>query len=309
MALSTFSSNCWDYSFQLLQPDTTSFFNFQQTLQHDQFGFNIINNNSFDFPDTSYNIDPTLFQYSDDDELFYTDHTSSYINHLLPAYFSSPSHNMISLSPEIFPPLEDFESTHYPKRQRNHYDSSFRPNMFFGHVPEFLHEIPAPPLPEILVPGSFSCGTEKEKKANGVSLSVQSIAARERRRKITEKTQELTKLIPGGQRMNTAEMLQAASKYVKFLQAQAHLLQFMALIQVAGSEVPDWQAKMAMNTTHIVMLMMVALLFYVSGITAQDVAPPTTSPTMDTGAGFTSPGSWGVVVSSVFGSLIALLLH
>ncbi|KAK4838036.1 hypothetical protein QYF36_010485 [Acer negundo] len=231
MALSTFSSNCWDYSFQLLQPDTTSFFNFQQTLQHDQFDFNIINKNSFDFPDTSYNIDPTLFQYSDDDELFYTDHTSSYINHLLPAYFSSPSRNMISLSPEIFPPLEDFESTHYPKRQRNHYDSNFTPNVFYGHVPEFLPEIPAPPLPEIQVPGSFSCGTDKEKKANGVSLSVQSIAARERRRKITEKTQELTKLIPGGHRMNTAEMLQAASKYVKFLQAQAHLLQFMAPIQ------------------------------------------------------------------------------
>ncbi|KAK2653276.1 hypothetical protein Ddye_013132 [Dipteronia dyeriana] len=232
MALSTFSSNCWDYSFQLLQPDTTSFFNFQQTLQHDQFGFNI--NNSFDFPDTSYDIDPMLFQYSDEDELVYTDRTN--INHLLPAYFSSPFHNMISLSPEIFPPLEDFESTHYPKRQRNDYDSSFTPNMLFGHVPEFLPEIPAPSLPEIQVPGSFSCGPEKEKKTNGVSLSVQSIAARERRRKITEKTQELTKLIPGGHRMNTAEMLQAASKYVKFLQAQAHLLQFMASIQQERKE-------------------------------------------------------------------------
>ncbi|KAI9161349.1 hypothetical protein LWI28_016591 [Acer negundo] len=198
MALSTFSSNCWDYSFQLLQPDTTSFFNFQQTLKHDQFDFNIINKNSFDFPDTSYNIDPTLFQYSDDDELFYTDHTSSYINHLLPAYFSSPSRNMISLSPEIFPPLEDFESTHYPKRQRNHYDSNFTPNVFYGHVPEFLPEIPAPPLPEIQVPGSFSCGTARRRRQMG---------------------------------MNTAEMLQAASKYVKFLQAQAHLLQFMAPIQ------------------------------------------------------------------------------
>lgn len=54
------------------------------------------------------------------------------------------------------------------------------------------------------------------------------MAARERRRKITAKTQELGKLIPGAQKMNTAQMLQAASKYVKFLQAQLALLQQMA---------------------------------------------------------------------------------
>ncbi|KAE8670058.1 putative protein phosphatase 2C BIPP2C1 [Hibiscus syriacus] len=56
-------------------------------------------------------------------------------------------------------------------------------------------------------------------------VSAQSIAARERRRKITKKTQELGKLVPGGTKMNTAEMLQAAFKYVKFLQAQLGILQ------------------------------------------------------------------------------------
>lgn len=57
------------------------------------------------------------------------------------------------------------------------------------------------------------------------TVSAQSRAARERRRKITEKTQELGKLIPGGHKMNTAEMFQAASKYVKFMQAQLEILQ------------------------------------------------------------------------------------
>ncbi|KAL5812431.1 hypothetical protein ACOSQ3_027381 [Xanthoceras sorbifolium] len=67
---------------------------------------------------------------------------------------------------------------------------------------------------------------------------------------------------------------------------------------------------MAKHTSHIVMLMIVALmLFYVSGIMAQDIAPPPTTPTMDTGAGFRLPVSWGVVVSSVCGSLVAILLH
>ncbi|POO03286.1 Basic helix-loop-helix transcription factor [Trema orientale] len=60
-----------------------------------------------------------------------------------------------------------------------------------------------------------------------VAVSPQSIAARERRRKITEKTQELGKLIPGGTKMSTAEMFQAASKYVKFLQAQVAVLKEM----------------------------------------------------------------------------------
>ncbi|GER24672.1 basic helix-loop-helix (bHLH) DNA-bindingsuperfamily protein [Striga asiatica] len=59
-------------------------------------------------------------------------------------------------------------------------------------------------------------------------VSAQSIAARQRRRKITEKTHELGKLVPGGQRMNTAEMLQAAYKYIKFLQAQVGILEFAA---------------------------------------------------------------------------------
>ncbi|KDP25079.1 hypothetical protein JCGZ_22614 [Jatropha curcas] len=59
------------------------------------------------------------------------------------------------------------------------------------------------------------------------SVSAQSIAARERRRKITDKTQLLGRLIPGGSKMNTAEMLQAAYKYVKYLQAQLGVLRFL----------------------------------------------------------------------------------
>lgn len=47
-----------------------------------------------------------------------------------------------------------------------------------------------------------------------VRMSAQSMAARQRRRRISEKTQELGKLIPGGQKMNTAEMFEAAFKYI-----------------------------------------------------------------------------------------------
>nr|GFA20000.1 Myc-type, basic helix-loop-helix (bHLH) domain-containing protein [Tanacetum cinerariifolium] len=47
------------------------------------------------------------------------------------------------------------------------------------------------------------------------SLSAQTLAARASQRKISEKTQELGKLIPDGQKMNTVEMFQVAFKYVR----------------------------------------------------------------------------------------------
>ncbi|KAH0459162.1 hypothetical protein IEQ34_011976 [Dendrobium chrysotoxum] len=61
----------------------------------------------------------------------------------------------------------------------------------------------------------------------GPSLSMQSVAARKRRKRISEKTQELARLIPGGTKMNTADMLQVAFNYVKFLQAQLAILQLV----------------------------------------------------------------------------------
>lgn len=67
-------------------------------------------------------------------------------------------------------------------------------------------------------------------------VSAQSLAARERRKKIANKTQELGKLIPGGSKMNTAEMLQSAFNYVKFLQSQVHILQLISSLN--PSQVP-----------------------------------------------------------------------
>ncbi|XP_006664569.1 transcription factor bHLH52-like [Oryza brachyantha] len=70
--------------------------------------------------------------------------------------------------------------------------------------------------------------------------AVQSAAARERRRRITGKTAELSRLIPGASRLNsTAEMLQAAARYVKLLQAQVGVLALMRSAGEAKKEVPS----------------------------------------------------------------------
>jgi hypothetical protein len=56
--------------------------------------------------------------------------------------------------------------------------------------------------------------------------------ARERRRRISEKTAELSRLVPGAHRLNTAEMLQEAGRHVKLLQAQVGVLALMRAVEV-----------------------------------------------------------------------------
>ncbi|CAL1361428.1 unnamed protein product [Linum trigynum] len=131
--------------------------------------------------------------------------------------FDSDNHNLISLFPGFPAPatvdyLGDIPVVPLP-------------------VPKF--ELPAEPL-------RFSIGrsgkeaeevNKKQSNGNGETLSAQSIAARHRRRRITHKTRELGKLIPGGNKMNTADMFQAAAKHVKFLEAQISILQSMGSLQ------------------------------------------------------------------------------
>ncbi|KAJ6417622.1 hypothetical protein OIU84_003366 [Salix udensis] len=196
--------------------------------------------------------------YEVEEQLVFSD---SYTN-LLP-HFSSPSDNMISPPPEIFPP-EDFESYHClkrPKTYTHHFNSTFEPSFFEGYapnpnpgLPEFFPEIPAPE-PMFQVPVTFNVGRtdqtgmNSKKPSTGGSLSTQSIAARERRRKITEKTQDLGKLIPGGHKMNTAEMFQAASKYVKFLQAQIGVLELMGSTQGNKGTMPTQELQTLLITS------------------------------------------------------------
>ncbi|KAL2926392.1 Transcription factor bHLH53 [Bienertia sinuspersici] len=84
------------------------------------------------------------------------------------------------------------------------------------------------------------------------AVSTQSKAARERRRKITEKTQELGKLIPGGSKLNTAEMFQAAAKYVKFMQAQLGILQSINSLQQEGVKEAKLNNNLQMLTSKLV---------------------------------------------------------
>ncbi|XP_054812436.1 transcription factor bHLH52-like [Prosopis cineraria] len=111
-------------------------------------------------------------------------------------------------------------------------------NIVVPSVPEFYYD-------EVAVVGNNAESLAVaegggRKKNEKMTVSAQSVAARERRRRITEKTQELGRLVPGGSKMNTAEMLQAAAKYVNYLNAQVGMLQLINTLQedkvFSGSE-------------------------------------------------------------------------
>ncbi|KAH7545579.1 hypothetical protein FEM48_Zijuj01G0108400 [Ziziphus jujuba var. spinosa] len=264
MAALSFCSNWGSSTFQNLNPEmmiSSSLSQSQPELLASHF-FGLDYNLSL--PDTC--IDP-LFDTNNNDS-FCSDNNYTHLN-FLSNFHSQPDNSFLSHQTENFPLHDElFESScyYFPKRQKMSYESHLHmnnnntsttsPSFFDGFVPnpglvsELLPEVvfgqvhDESPILQPSCHGYGSSGNNKEmnstgttmKKTSSGGLSAQSIAARERRRKITEKTQELGKLIPGGNKMNTAEMFQSASKYVKFLQSQVSILQFMGSIQETKEE-------------------------------------------------------------------------
>ncbi|CAN6570816.1 unnamed protein product [Malus baccata var. baccata] len=91
---------------------------------------------------------------------------------------------------------------------------------------------------------------ERPKRKNvKISSDPQTVAARQRRERISERIRVLQRLVPGGSKMDTASMLDEAANYLKFLRAQVKALENLGqkIESMSNSNIPTTSFAFSFN--------------------------------------------------------------